>query len=45
MEAKFTWVGAELMRLGEDALQQKPTASGSTLWSFEVVQQAGPNQS
>ncbi|GGO80323.1 antibiotic biosynthesis monooxygenase family protein [Wenjunlia tyrosinilytica] len=23
---------------------QKPAASGSTLWSFEVVQQAGPKQ-
>ncbi|RSS57805.1 antibiotic biosynthesis monooxygenase, partial [Streptomyces sp. WAC06614] len=22
----------------------KPAASGSTLWSFEVVQQAGPKQ-
>ncbi|GHJ28766.1 MULTISPECIES: antibiotic biosynthesis monooxygenase family protein [Streptomyces] len=31
-------------RGGEDAPQQKPAASGSTLWSFEVVQQAGPKQ-
>ncbi|MBD3003037.1 hypothetical protein IEJ02_02585 [Streptomyces sp. 5-10] len=31
-------------RGGEDAPQQKPAASGSTLWSFEVVQQAAPKQ-
>ncbi|MCC3771600.1 antibiotic biosynthesis monooxygenase [Streptomyces sp. UNOC14_S4] len=27
---------------GEGAPQQKPAATGSTLWSFEVVQQAAP---
>ena len=27
---------------GEHAQQQKPAATGSTLWSFEVVQQAAP---
>ncbi|MET8801327.1 antibiotic biosynthesis monooxygenase [Streptomyces sp. NPDC004546] len=27
---------------GEGAERPKPAASGSTLWSFEVVQQAGP---
>lgn len=31
-------------RGGEDAPKQKPAASGSTLWSFEVVQQTGPKQ-
>ncbi|WAP55726.1 antibiotic biosynthesis monooxygenase family protein [Streptomyces sp. S465] len=31
-------------RGGEDAPQHKPAASGSTLWSFEVVQQAAPKQ-
>ncbi|GAA2323138.1 antibiotic biosynthesis monooxygenase [Streptomyces violaceusniger] len=31
-------------RGGEDAPQRKPAASGSTLWSFEVVQQAAPKQ-
>lgn len=31
-------------RGGEDAPQQKPAAAGSTLWSFEVVQQAAPKQ-
>ncbi|MEU6081031.1 antibiotic biosynthesis monooxygenase [Streptomyces sp. NPDC047108] len=29
---------------GGDAPKQKPAASGSTLWSFEVVQQAAPKQ-
>lgn len=28
----------------EAAERPKPAASGSTLWSFEVVQQAGPKQ-
>ncbi|GGY01382.1 antibiotic biosynthesis monooxygenase family protein [Streptomyces hiroshimensis] len=27
---------------GDGAPKQKPAASGSTLWSFEVVQQAAP---
>ncbi|MFJ6214808.1 antibiotic biosynthesis monooxygenase family protein [Streptomyces sp. NPDC092296] len=27
---------------GEGGQQQRPAASGSTLWSFEVVQSAGP---
>ncbi|WP_406335813.1 hypothetical protein [Streptomyces zaomyceticus] len=27
---------------GEGAERPKPAASGSTLWSFEVVQQASP---
>jgi heme oxygenase (mycobilin-producing) len=31
-------------RGGEGAPPQKPAASGSTLWSFEVVQQTGPKQ-
>ncbi|MFG2191422.1 antibiotic biosynthesis monooxygenase family protein [Streptomyces sp. NPDC048639] len=30
---------------GEGGEQRKPAASGSTLWSFEVVQQAAPKQS
>ncbi|MFF4405820.1 antibiotic biosynthesis monooxygenase family protein [Streptomyces sp. NPDC001262] len=29
---------------GEGAPQQRPAAADSTLWSFEVVQQAGPKQ-
>lgn len=29
---------------GEGGERPKPAASGSTLWSFEVVQQAGPKQ-
>ncbi|MGP3925444.1 antibiotic biosynthesis monooxygenase family protein [Streptomyces sp. 8N616] len=29
-------------RGGEGAAQRKPAAAGSTLWSFEVVQQAAP---
>ncbi|MBW1603462.1 antibiotic biosynthesis monooxygenase [Streptomyces sp. JJ66] len=29
---------------GGGGQQHKPAASGSTLWSFEVVQQAGPKQ-
>lgn len=29
----------------EGAEQRKPAASGATLWSFEVVQQASPGQS
>ncbi|MEV6130320.1 antibiotic biosynthesis monooxygenase [Streptomyces violaceusniger] len=29
---------------GEGAPKQKPAAAGSTLWSFEVVQQAAPKQ-
>ncbi|WP_189939179.1 antibiotic biosynthesis monooxygenase family protein [Streptomyces sulfonofaciens] len=29
---------------GEEGGQRKPAASGSTLWSFEVVQQAAPKQ-
>jgi heme-degrading monooxygenase HmoA len=30
---------------GEGGERPKPAASGSTLWSFEVVQQAAPKQS
>ncbi|MFC0600862.1 antibiotic biosynthesis monooxygenase family protein [Streptomyces palmae] len=30
---------------GQEGGQQRPAASGSTLWSFEVVQQAAPKQS
>ncbi|MFH8367503.1 antibiotic biosynthesis monooxygenase family protein [Streptomyces sp. NPDC018031] len=30
---------------GEGAARPRPAASGSTLWSFEVVQQAAPKQS
>lgn len=29
---------------GEGGERPKPAASGSTLWSFEVVQQAGPKE-
>ncbi|TVL90012.1 antibiotic biosynthesis monooxygenase [Streptomyces sp. SAJ15] len=29
---------------GEGAPKQRPAATGSTLWSFEVVQQAAPKQ-
>ncbi|KUJ37269.1 antibiotic biosynthesis monooxygenase [Streptomyces albus subsp. albus] len=29
---------------GQQGGQQRPAASGSTLWSFEVVQQAAPQQ-
>ncbi|GHF43710.1 MULTISPECIES: antibiotic biosynthesis monooxygenase family protein [Streptomyces] len=29
---------------GEGAPKQRPAAADSTLWSFEVVQQAGPKQ-
>ncbi len=31
-------------RGGDDAPKQKPAAAGSTLWSFDVVQQAAPKQ-
>ncbi|MER6348156.1 antibiotic biosynthesis monooxygenase family protein [Streptomyces sp. NPDC001595] len=34
--------GGERGERGESGERPKPAASGSTLWSFEVVQQAGP---